>query len=391
MGWKFRKRVKIIPGVRLNISGSGISTTVGPRGVNVNVGKKGAHLNTGIPGTGIYDRHKLTPGASKRQHSAEPEPVPEPGLTPTAPPPQPQPQIEPGTEIRSDTNEAITSPGLESLKTTALDVHERRRDLETESRQLHVVASRAHVTARRARWNPINLFRRDRLAQLDQEAQDRRQAADECDEELQECFLELSVELDGEIAEKHRELVDAFDKASSSHSIWDVTSAKAIDVVAERSSASSAITRQRVSFGVRESRIIRSQNAVLHLQNANGGDLYLYSGFLVVAKAEQDFALVDLRDVELTYSTTRFVETEQVPGDSEVVDHTWRYVNKSGKPDRRYKDNYEIPVAVYGSITLRTDAGLHEEYMLSHAANAEQFADAFHAYAGSLPPTPEAS
>ncbi|WP_271711652.1 DUF4236 domain-containing protein [Marinigracilibium pacificum] len=56
---KFRKRVKILPGVVINLSRSGVSTTIGPKGVNVNIGKKGAYLNTGIPGTGLYNRKKI--------------------------------------------------------------------------------------------------------------------------------------------------------------------------------------------------------------------------------------------------------------------------------------------------------------------------------------------
>ncbi|MDR1358520.1 MAG: DUF4236 domain-containing protein, partial [Coriobacteriales bacterium] len=59
MSWKFRKRITVMPGFRVNLSKSGLSATVGVRGLSVNVGKNGAYLNTGIPGTGIYDRHKI--------------------------------------------------------------------------------------------------------------------------------------------------------------------------------------------------------------------------------------------------------------------------------------------------------------------------------------------
>jgi hypothetical protein len=56
---RFRKSVKIAPGVKLNLSKSGVSGTFGAKGASINVGKDGAYLNTGIPGTGIYDRKKL--------------------------------------------------------------------------------------------------------------------------------------------------------------------------------------------------------------------------------------------------------------------------------------------------------------------------------------------
>ena len=67
---KFRKRIKIAPGVNLNLSNSGISGTFGPRGASVNVGKKGVHANLGVPGTGLYTRQRLSAGA-------EPENVPD--------------------------------------------------------------------------------------------------------------------------------------------------------------------------------------------------------------------------------------------------------------------------------------------------------------------------
>lgn len=56
---KFRKRISLGKGVKLNVSKSGLSTTIGVKGLSANIGKKGAYLNTGIPGTGIYDRNKI--------------------------------------------------------------------------------------------------------------------------------------------------------------------------------------------------------------------------------------------------------------------------------------------------------------------------------------------
>jgi len=68
MGLRFRKSIKIAPGVRLNLSKSGVSTTVGARGASVNIGKSGTYLNAGIPGTGLYMREKI--GESSNQRTA---------------------------------------------------------------------------------------------------------------------------------------------------------------------------------------------------------------------------------------------------------------------------------------------------------------------------------
>ena len=59
MAWTFRKRKRILPGVRLNIGRKGISTTVGPRGASVTFGPNGTYLNTSIPGTGLYNRQRI--------------------------------------------------------------------------------------------------------------------------------------------------------------------------------------------------------------------------------------------------------------------------------------------------------------------------------------------
>lgn len=49
----------------MNISGSGVSFSVGPRGASVTYGKRGSYLNTGIPGTGISARTLISNASSK--------------------------------------------------------------------------------------------------------------------------------------------------------------------------------------------------------------------------------------------------------------------------------------------------------------------------------------
>jgi hypothetical protein len=54
MGWRFRRSLRILPGVRLNISKRGLSSvSVGRRGLTLNVGRKGTKGTIGLPGTGI--------------------------------------------------------------------------------------------------------------------------------------------------------------------------------------------------------------------------------------------------------------------------------------------------------------------------------------------------
>jgi hypothetical protein len=70
---RFRRSIKLAPGIRWNFSGSGTSWTLGPRGASISVGKRGTFLNTGIPGTGFYSRERID-GPSLRSRSADPSP-----------------------------------------------------------------------------------------------------------------------------------------------------------------------------------------------------------------------------------------------------------------------------------------------------------------------------
>ncbi|QDK35785.1 DUF4236 domain-containing protein [Sphingomonas sp. IC081] len=89
MGFRFSKRISILPGVRLNLSGSGASLSVGPRGASITMGKRGVYGNVGIPGTGLSYRERLDK-PSRRSTSSRP---------PEAPTP-PEPQIPNGLVAR---------------------------------------------------------------------------------------------------------------------------------------------------------------------------------------------------------------------------------------------------------------------------------------------------
>ncbi len=61
-GLRFQKRLRLGPGLRINLSKSGASTTLGPRGAGVNIGRDGVTTNAGIPGTGLSYRQKVGSG-----------------------------------------------------------------------------------------------------------------------------------------------------------------------------------------------------------------------------------------------------------------------------------------------------------------------------------------
>ena len=56
----FRKTIKLLPWVTLNLNKSGASLSIGPKGAKLNISKKGAYINSNIRGTGIYNKTKVS-------------------------------------------------------------------------------------------------------------------------------------------------------------------------------------------------------------------------------------------------------------------------------------------------------------------------------------------
>lgn len=54
MGFRFFRRVRIAPGLTVNLSKSGASLSVGPRGAKYTIGPRGNRATVGLPGTGLF-------------------------------------------------------------------------------------------------------------------------------------------------------------------------------------------------------------------------------------------------------------------------------------------------------------------------------------------------
>ena len=68
MGFRFRRSIKLFSGVKINLSKSGASTSIGAPGATVNLSRRGVRGTVGIPGTGLSYSERLntdTPGQNQ--------------------------------------------------------------------------------------------------------------------------------------------------------------------------------------------------------------------------------------------------------------------------------------------------------------------------------------
>jgi hypothetical protein len=76
MGFRFRRSVRLFPGVRANVSASGVSLSVGGRGATLNLSSRGARATFGIRGTGLsYSAPLFRPQSESRGQTIHTAPI----------------------------------------------------------------------------------------------------------------------------------------------------------------------------------------------------------------------------------------------------------------------------------------------------------------------------
>ncbi len=363
---RFRRRTKLFPGVYLNFSKSGISTTIGVPGASLNFNKQGTYLNTGIPGTGIYDRQRIGGGKKGTQ------------TTPVVDFETPVETIttEEIGAIKTDQVEATTTEGLQELKKTLLECYQERNDLKNEIRKAKSKLTFATIIMVLSFILIFGIF----VKWFKEKRKDKKEYLQDLENQLENCFVNIDMEVDNQFEIKYHALLDNYKTLLTCEKIWDITSAVSIDQKTTRSAASTAIQRRLVKFGFGNMNIIKSKYDALHFENANGGDLFIYPAFLAIIDASKKFGLIDIRELDFDFHAQRFLEEEKIPKDSIVIDHTWAKVNKNGTPDKRFKDNYQIPICQYGEVELTSETGLNEAYSFSSYEKSSKFAQAMKDY-----------
>lgn len=370
MAWSFKRRVKIIPGVHLNLSKSGISTSVGVRGANVTLAKSGTYLNTGIPGTGIYQRQKISRnGKTKQQDQFE--------YTQ-----QTDNQTYTEKEIISVDVQEITSQNMQGIKDSILLAHQQRIEL---NRDLQKVKAKLASTKTKLTLSYIfiyGLISKGIPKKIKTDISAQKETIVELKNQIENCYVNLEIDFDEEFQQKYKRLLETFKNLMNSNKIWDITNASLQNTVQSRSSAGTLVKKQEVRFGFKTLPDIKFDFDAMFFKNANGADLYFYPNFIIMFSSKHKFAIIGFEELDFYHSGVRFTETGIIPKDSKIIDKTWAKVNKNGTPDKRFKGNYQIPVVKYGEIKLSTDTGVNEEYEFSNYEYSEDFASAFKDYQG---------
>lgn len=375
MSIRFRKRIKVIPGVYLNVSKSGVSASIGPKGTNVNISQKGSYLNLGIPGTGISHRQKISSGQT-------PSPMPGSGVSTipipqqTASPVQNDPFYDKAKNIRVN----ITNPNLETIKTSIEDSRVELLDILREGEEAtKSLKDLKEKLKSKSIWINKLFSSKATVRQIEEDIQDYENYFEELQKQYDEAKVNITISSDSEISQQYEKLRIAYLDLSGSSRIWDITSKERS--IEHKSSASNIVDRKAVKFSYADLEFINTEAAPFYLENVDGDHIYIYPGFILQIAQFGDITITDFSDFQFLFYKQRFLEEQgSLPPDAAVIDHTWAKVNKDGSPDRRFAGNYQIPVVNYGALEFKFFNHVTESYYVSNVALAEKFAEEFEAY-----------
>ncbi|SCL15836.1 Protein of unknown function [Micromonospora nigra] len=159
--------------------------------------------------------------------------------------------------------------------------------------------------------------------------------------------------------------------------VWHVEAEGALDTSYQRkvnAGAGALIRRSPAQLNLAGPPVLVTNIAVPSL---HGKDRSVY--FLpdrVIVRHGAQYAGFPYAAVNAHAQVQRFIESDTPPADAPRVGTTWQYTNKSGGPDRRFKNNRQLPVMLYGRLTITSSEGLLIVWDFSRPDVAAELAEA---------------
>jgi hypothetical protein len=365
MGFYIRKSIKVGP-FRFNLSKSGIGVSAGVKGFRLGNGPRGNYVHLGR--YGLYYRATIPPSSPAPPLPSRPKGIPE---TDFSEPGIPSGTHEPLREIESaDISQIVDSSSAELLK----ELNQKRQKI-----RLWPVAAIATIVvpvlgllANLPVWVPLVFFavgvigvylayQRDILAKT----------------------VVIFYDFDPEMEKAYDVLHQRAAELATCAKTWHIEAQGRVLDRKYHAGASSLVRRKPTFIRKAEPPYVKTNVETVAI--GVGRQVLHFFPDRVLVYDTNGVGAVSYRNLQLNIKSSRFIEDESLPIDAKVVDRTWRYVNKKGGPDRRFKNNPQLPICLYDEISLASPSGLNEVVQLSRYNIGEGFAKAIQFLAGKLP------
>jgi hypothetical protein len=358
MGFYIRKAISVGP-FRFNLSKSGVGVSAGIRGLRLGTGPRGNYVHMGRGG--IYYRKTLPSGFSNNQTFYN------------------KPELQQGDyEIENEPLTEIESSDISRMiDSSSSDIVAEMNDKRKKTRIWPFVATIGTIATFFALQNsqsPTTFIASAAITVI-------LSIFASFKDSLRKTTV-LFFELHPESESLYQQLHDAFERISSCSSKWHVEAEGAVKDRKRNAGATSVIKRTPISLRKANPPYVKANISVPSIP-VGKQTLYFFPDKILVF-ATNGVGAVSYPNLNISVEETRFIEDGSVPRDAKIVDRTWKYVNKRGGPDKRFKDNRELPIALYEDIHFTSDTGLNERIEISRVGIGDGLQRAIKALAQSI-------
>jgi len=347
MGFYIRKALKVGP-LRFNLSKSGVGASAGVRGFRIGTGPCGNYVHIGRGG--LYYRKSLSPpGGAAATKPAAPQLLP--AAAEPSHPEVPLGTVDPLQAFESGSvQEMVDGSNAELLR----EMNEKMRKVRLLPGMitLSIIGTLLLLAGRMPSWL-IVLFGAVAIAFC---------WFASIQDQLRKTTVIL-YDLAPEVETAYARFHDAFGVLCSCSRMWHIEASGVVRDRKYHAGASGVVKRTQVSLTTGAPPFVKTNVEVPLVPVGKQVLAFMPDRLLVFESAAVgaiSYSALNLKVVEI-----QFAEDEPVPPDATVVGSTWRYVNKKGGPDRRFRDNREIPICAYEQMHLWSSTGLNEVIQVS--------------------------
>lgn len=349
MGFYVRKSIRVGP-MRFNLSKSGVGVSIGIKGLRIGTGPRGNYIHMGAGG--ISYRASLSPNSPQSTREKIPN------------------KYEDDSVERSHTHAPLEE--IESSHVTQIVDSSSRElldELNSKRKKLRIWPLVAIITlgmlfyGYSEKWQEwflgfvlmggfiftILAYNYDQLRKT----------------------TVLFYDFDQDMESYYQRLHDSASKLANCSKIWHIEASGSVYDPKYHAGANSLVRRKATSISKTTPPFLKTNIETIAI-NVGRQVLHFFPDRVLVY-APEGVGAVSYNQLFINVGDSQFIESDSVPQDALIVGRTWRYVNKSGGPDRRFKDNKEIPVCLYQNLSFTSHTGLNELIQLSKIGYGEGF------------------
>lgn len=354
MGFRYRKSINLGGGFRINLSKSGIGYSWGTKGYRVTKTARGTTRRTySIPGTGLSYIQESGRGNDRRN-----------------------------TLSRQQRNNIPSRQPEDNFRQKPLNtIYETTREIKSgnitqfQSAEANNIVSSVHRTISLNFWGTILIWCVFLIAYnlifilLPIVGIVMKILAHTV------AVVDLEYSFDAEAEEEHARRIDAWTILAEGDKEWQIVSEQFNSNTKPHAGANRSINRIPCTIKKGCPFFIETNVDTVEIKLKKERLIILPDKVFVIRGKK--VGLVDYKDFNISVSSSNFCENEKVPRDARVVGTTWQYVNANGTPDRRYKNNRQIPICLYGTVHLCSvgDVGINVKLMTSDIQKSQDFWD----------------